>query len=170
MKRHSNKHGATYSASISYTYQVAGIYYTASRLAFGGASGEPAHVQKVLDRFPVGKKIPVYYFPTDPQLAVLEPGVHGGTWICFGVGTVFVLFGCMSLQIQAAIPEGKRFGTMKTPPVLMGVICIVMGSFVCFMEPSGGTPKWVLYAAGGFFVLIGLFILDYRSEHRSDDE
>jgi hypothetical protein len=117
----------------------------------------------------MGKKVLVYVSPNDPQESVLEPGIHGGTWICFGVGSVFVLAGMMFRQIaraairakQNAIPGVAASGDtgMQKPPVLMGVLFILMGSFVAVGATTGGGPKGVLWAVGGLFILAGLFLL-----------
>ena len=158
--------GDTYSANITYNYHVADIRYEGTRLAFGAMSASSEYARGILARYPVGKKVPVHYAPNNPELAVLETGIHGGTWIGFGVGTVFVLFGWMFLQQFSSANRGDQStpttqsnAGLQQPPVLMGVIFMLMGSFAFFMEPAGGTPNWILYAAGGFFVLIGLFIL-----------
>ena len=167
LKYHSSDHGSgSYSASITYDYQVAGVHYPGTRLAFGEMSSSSGYPQGILDRFPVGKKVRVYYSPDVPQLAVLETGIHGGTWVCFGVGTLFVLAGIMFLQIfekasvAGQIPQTRV--VLQQPPVLMGVIFMLMGSFVFFAPPSSGTPRWIVYAAGGTFVVAGLFLLANR--------
>ena len=75
LKYHSSDHGSgSYSASITYDYQVAGVHYPGTRLAFGEMSSSSGYAQGILDRFPVGKKVRVYYSPDVPQLAVLETG------------------------------------------------------------------------------------------------
>jgi Protein of unknown function (DUF3592) len=182
MNYHSGNHGGvTYSADVTYKYQVAGVNYTGTRLAFGQMSSSSEYARRILDRYPVGQKVSVHYSPGKPEQAVLETGIHGGTWLCLGVGTVFVLAGVMAMQLLAARPTvpGKagtpppatspddtgRAGLQK-PPILMGVIFVLMGSFVFFMEPSRGVPAWIVYAAGGFFVLCGLLLLAYRLQNQ----
>jgi hypothetical protein len=167
MVRESSSDGDdTFSAKVSYSYQVAGIHHESTRLAFGEMTGPATHAQRILTRYTIGRKVPVHYSPEHPELAVLETGIHGGTWICFGVGTVLILFGWMFLKLSTAAnrpqttPNGPQFETeMQQPPVLMGVLFMLMGSFAFFMEPPAGIPPWVLYATGGFMVLLGLFIL-----------
>jgi hypothetical protein len=167
-----NKGGGSYSADVSYHYEVSGTNYSGKRLAFGTMSSSASYAQAILARYPAGKKISVYYSPNDPELAVLETGIHGGTWICFGVGTVFILFGAMFLKIfrmaLAAQNDSMPPRTVgrQNPPVLMGVIFIVMGSSFFFMEPSPGVPKWVAYAAAGMFVLAGLWMLANRLQNK----
>lgn len=41
----------------------------------------------------------------------------------------------------------------------MGVIFLLAGVGICFTQPSGVPPDWIVYAAGVFFGLIGIFIL-----------
>jgi len=161
-----NKGGMTYSASIGYDYMVGRTHYNGTRVAFGSMSASAAYAQVILNRFPVGKKVPVSYSPGNPQDSVLEPGIHGGTWICFGVGSLFMLAGMMFRQIaQAAqraplnaipgVASGGDTG-MQRPPLLMGVIFILTGSFVAIGATTSGGPKWLICGA---FILAGLFLL-----------
>lgn len=171
MKSHSgDEGGTTYSASICYDYKVSDVHYTSTRWAIGAMSSSSSYAQEILSRYPAGKKVTVYHSPDEPKEAVLETGIHGGTWICLAVGTVFVLAGCMILQLFRKalatdnstdyIPgvQSAKPGASK-PPLLMGIIFVVMGSFVFFMRPSGGTPGWIAYCAGGMFVLAGLGLM-----------
>jgi hypothetical protein len=172
MKSHTgNKGGVTFSADVSYHYQVAGTYHTGTRLAFGTVSSSASHAQEILSHYPVGARVPVHYSPDDPELAVLETGVHGGVWIEFGVGTVFTLVGLMFLQIvRKAVaaqnaPAAPDAVNPQKSPALVGVIFIVMGSFPLFLSASagapasGGAPQWVGYAIGGMFISAGLYIM-----------
>jgi hypothetical protein len=169
----SGKGGDTYGASIAYDYKVAGTFHTSTRLAFGAMSSSRARAQAILDRYPVGKQVAVHYAPTYPEEAVLETGVHGGTWICFAVGTVFVLAGAMFLGVFSAAnragpvaPATTPDASRMQPPLLMGVIFALMGAFVFFMEPSTGTPRWIVCAGGGVFVLAGLYLLALRLQNK----
>ncbi len=168
------ENGTTYSADISYGYQVAGKHYTGQRVAFGSMPASASYAQRILDRFPVGKKVRVYYSPGDPSLAVLEPGIHGGTGVWFGVGMVFILFGVVFLQLFPAaahpgphlsMPTGIRRLPRQQPPVLMGVVFILMGLMVCLGEPAEGVARWVGCAGGGMFVSLGLFLLVKRGSN-----
>jgi hypothetical protein len=163
------KGGTTYSASMGYDYVVAGSHYDGSRFAIGAMSASGQYAQGILDRYPVGKKVQVYYSPGDPQDSVLEPGIHGGTGICFGVGIVFMLAGMMfrqgaktsasAAQNAASGMTGRVAPGTQNPPLLMGVIFILMGSFVAIGATTSGGPKWVVWTIGGFFILAGLFLL-----------
>jgi len=98
-----------------------------------------AHGQWILARFPVGKKVPVHYSPKAPQLAVLETGIHGGTWTQLSGGTLFVLAGWMLLQVRTANPGGRASVKLHQPPILMSAIFVLMGASVCLMVLSRGT-------------------------------
>lgn len=178
---HSGDHGTTYSAEVTYTYTVAGVSYDGRKISIGQMSSSSQYAQTILDRYPVGKKVSVHYSPTDPGEAVLETGIHGGTWICFGVGTVFALFGIMFLQMQRGAIKAQALGasepspatmnpdgsmTTNPPPVLMGVIFLLVGTVICFLPPDGHAPKWILCAVGLMFAAAGLLLLLMRLENK----
>lgn len=176
----SNKGGTSYAPEVTYTYRVAGVNYGGDKIAIGQMSSSSDYARSVLKRYPVGGKVTVHYSSTNPVEAVLETGVHGGTWICFGVGTVFVLVGAMFLRIMRAAERAQLSGapmssvqtssvgsiSMNKPPVLMGVIFLLAGVGICFMQPAGGTPLWIVYAAGGMFASAGLLLLLSRLENK----
>lgn len=172
---------ATYSAAVTYTYQVGGVSYTGEKVSIGQMSASSSYAQEILRRYPVGKKILVHYAPADPAEAVLETGIHGGTWICLAVGTAFTLFGTMFLQIQRAAIKAQLPGAspsgitvqpngdlaMDKPPVLMGIIFLLVGIGLCFVPPDSDKPGWLMYAIGGFFIVGGIFILLLRLKDKS---
>ena len=182
MKSHSgNGHGTAYSAEVTYSYQVAGTTYTGGKVAIGQMSASADYARGILNRYPVGKQVSVHYSPGDPSDAVLETGLHGGLWICLGVGTAFALFGLMFLQIQRAAARAQLPGappsssvtvqpdgsvTMDKPPVLMGVIFLLAGIGLCLVPPDHDRPGWLMFAAGGMFASGGLLLLLYRLENK----
>jgi hypothetical protein len=176
-----NDGGTTYSAEVAYTYQVAGVNYDGDKVSIGQMSASSDYAQGIANRYPAGRKVFVHYSSTNPAEAVLESGIHGGTWICLGVGTAFVLFGAMFLQIQKAAAKAKMPGapqsssiktnpdgsiSMDKPPVLMGVIFVLAGVGLCFVPPDSDKPNWIMYAVGGFFGLMGIFLLLNRLENK----
>jgi len=182
MKSHQgSKGGTTYSAEVTYTYQVAGTSYTGGKVSIGQMSSSLEYARGILNRYPVGKKVSVHYAPGDPSDAVLETGIHGGTWICLGVGTAFTLFGIMFLQITRAaaraqmpgapesssvtvLPDGRM--TMTKPPVLMCVIFLLLGIGLSFVPPESGKPGWLMYAVGAVFFCGGVMLLLMRLENK----
>ncbi len=181
MKEHSGADsGSTYSAEVTYRYQVAGTTYTGDKISIGAMSASAGYAQGILRRYAVGQKVSVHYSPGDPAEAVLETGIHGGTWICLGVGTAFTLFGILFLQVQRTAARASMPGasmssvrvqpdgsvTMDKPPVLMGVIFLLAGTGLCFLPPDNDKPHWLMYAVGAVFFCGGLMLLLYRLENK----
>jgi hypothetical protein len=66
---------AGYRADIEYTYAVGGTEFVGWALYFGyRESTERDRALALVDRFPRGREIPVWYNPARPETAVLEPG------------------------------------------------------------------------------------------------
>lgn len=88
----------THEVRIVYRYTVGGRSYISGnvRLFQLGLQSETA-AQEVVDRYPVGKWVTVYYDPKHPELAVLEPGagvIGLYPYAAFiAVGTFVILFG-----------------------------------------------------------------------------
>jgi hypothetical protein len=174
MGRHrGNKGGTTYSADVSYDYSAGGARYTGTKVAFGMMSASSDYAQSFLNRYPVGAKVPVYYSPSDPATAVLETGIHGGTWMFFGASAIVALFGIMFLQVSRRQADANQTGStagrggtrISAPPILMGVIFVLFGIFPIVMARTSGNKSIVMYMAGGLFCLVGLYIMTYRPEN-----
>jgi hypothetical protein len=83
-----------YFASIKYAYQVRGIEYKAGRVNLGDySSSDTQMAEEVIARYPSGRNVRVYYDPTKPENAVLEPGLSAGLLIPLGIGVIFSLVG-----------------------------------------------------------------------------
>jgi len=182
MKSHSGgEDGTTYSAEVAYSYRVAGENYEGEKVSIGQMSSSSGYARGILNHYPVGKKVSVHYAPGDPSEAVLETGIHGGTWICLAVGTAFALAGIMFLQIQRAAIKAQLPGappsgihpnpdgsiSMDKPPVLFGVIFLLAGIGISLVPPDSGKPHWLMYAVGGVFVSAGVMALAMRLKNKN---
>ncbi|MDH3217219.1 MAG: DUF3592 domain-containing protein [Candidatus Krumholzibacteria bacterium] len=88
----------TYWANLSYRYDVDGLRYTSDTVSFGEyGSDDPEHARDVVHRYPEGKEVEVHYNPTDPEVAVLEPGVSRSSYLALGLGLVFSITGAALL-------------------------------------------------------------------------
>src|SRR5882724_11371684 len=68
MKSHEgSKGGTTYSAEVTYIYQVGGLSYAGSKISIGQMSSSSEYARGVLNRYPVGKKVSAHYSPDDPS-------------------------------------------------------------------------------------------------------
>jgi hypothetical protein len=181
MKSHSgSKGGTTYSAAVTYNYQVAGMSYTGKKISIGQMSSSTGYAQEILNRYPIGKKVSVHYSLADSSEAVLETDIHGGTWLCLGGGLAFALIGTLFLQMSRAATRAQLPGappssihvqpdggvTMDKPPVLMGVIFLLAGIGLSFVTPDNDKPRWIMLAVGAAFGFAGLLLLLSRLENK----
>ncbi|MAT13862.1 MAG: hypothetical protein CMJ46_01170 [Planctomyces sp.] len=65
----------SYSAEIAYAYRVGKTRYTGERLtAFSTTSSRKEGAEKLVETYPVGKRLDVFYNPDKPKDSVLIPG------------------------------------------------------------------------------------------------
>ena len=84
----------TYLAKINFSYEVDGITYESDRINFdyGMRTSNLRKQQSVVEQYPEGSTIPVFYDPKDPSQAVLEKRVNG-TFTTILVAAVFIGIG-----------------------------------------------------------------------------
>lgn len=64
--------GDQYEPKVEYGYAVNGEIFSGNRIAFGSSSTRSrVAAQQVLDSYPVGEMVPVYYDPARPKESVL---------------------------------------------------------------------------------------------------
>jgi len=116
-KDSNNRYRTTYYPRVKYQYQVEGKYYSCNRIAFGGVSvGKRSKAKKVVDRYPSGKKVTVYYNPQDPGVGVLKAGFSWGALLAFLFGLVFFGLGVLFFRTsrrnkEEAYMRGRPPGT-----------------------------------------------------------
>lgn len=82
--------GTTYHAEVTYRYTVNDQWYAGDTVNFGQyGSGNRSHAQGIVDRYPSGQRITVYYNPDSPGTAVLEPGLTWSSYLVLGIGLCF---------------------------------------------------------------------------------
>lgn len=62
-----------YRAALQYSYRVGGKDYQSNRVFWGGNEGWQRHMASVVETYPAGSKVRVYYDPKDHAEAVLDP-------------------------------------------------------------------------------------------------
>lgn len=95
----------SYYPAVEYAYQVGEQSYLGKRLAFGGvmAYKSEARAATVLQRYPAGAQVTVYYDPEKPADAVLERTAGGFKW-GLAVGVVCLLLGvCIACPLLIGI-------------------------------------------------------------------
>ncbi|NTV46848.1 MAG: DUF3592 domain-containing protein [Chlorobiales bacterium] len=108
-KREQQERSGSYHAEILYQFKVQGKIYSGDRIAFGGygETGEE-YVQKLLNRFPEGKLVRVYYKADDPEVCALQPGQKSEAWYIPIVGLAFVLFGTLAAVFLPKLLQDKN--------------------------------------------------------------
>ncbi len=97
-----------YSPQILYQYTVTGAKHFSNVRRFGTAQNQTEEkANEILSRYPVGKRVAVAYFPTDPDVAALEPGNSTDVIWLPAVGLAALLFGAAAMiWIVPAIARG----------------------------------------------------------------
>jgi hypothetical protein len=84
--------------TIDYRYEFQGREYHGHRIAFGDiSSSEKSEAEKIADRFRPGTAWIVSICRTQPDLAVLHPGLYGRLWFVFWFFVVFTFVSVMFL-------------------------------------------------------------------------
>ena len=82
-------------AYVAYEYAVDGNDFVSDRYDVNGPYGNvlfggEAAVQEVLDEYPKGGQVKVYYKRDDPSFGILQPTLRRGQWIFYLSGTFVV--------------------------------------------------------------------------------
>lgn len=98
----SGKRITAFSANIHYEYIIDGQTYSGSKNRFSERSlnGEKIK-QTMLERFPIGATVPVYYNPNNPNESVLVKGLN--TIYLFAIGIFLTLIAFMTATILKKI-------------------------------------------------------------------
>jgi hypothetical protein len=83
-----------FTPDVTYRYRIAGTGYTSTSIYYNDLaflSSESA--QKLVDQFPAGRVIRVFYNPDDLQETVLLPGPSPAMWMLFGPAILFLVMG-----------------------------------------------------------------------------
>jgi len=88
-----------YHGEIAYQYRVGNAAYRGTALDLGRSHWAARDSwQRVLDEYPVGKAMRVYYEPQHPANAVLKPGLVGETEVLYRMDLGMIwFFGCSFL-------------------------------------------------------------------------
>jgi len=146
----STSDGRSYSAEIEFEYDLNGQRYTGDRHSyFSFGTSSQTHSQEIVDRYPVGREVSVYYDPGEPSESVLEVDAASFPSImilfltpfhCIGIG--FLAGGVLRVvQIRRLGPDDEAiagFVFRKTKQSL-----VLMDShwpdWIVFLSVLGGT-------------------------------
>ena len=93
----------SYLPKIEFKYSIKGREYKSNNVVFGQSTEGAGNI---VQRYPKGEKVKVYYNPSDHATAVLEPGVSISSYLFLGSGILFAIIG--SVFIRQTITQFKQ--------------------------------------------------------------
>lgn len=88
-----------YRAKIKYSYMVDGQGFTGNRVSYGTISIK-SYVNEIVETYPVGRIVEVYYNPNDYSESVLSPGVNFIVILSPIVGMAFIILSSVLLMFR----------------------------------------------------------------------
>ncbi len=111
---HSESVNNSFSAEVQYRYIVNGLLLWGNDIAFGALPSSYTSAGDIVNRYPSGTTVKVYYRPNDPGVCVLEPGVQYGTfWGIPSVGLFLFLCGIGLAIIYSTKAIRRRAGHIR---------------------------------------------------------
>jgi len=91
----------SYYPHIEYTYEVNVQHFNSKQISFGGVLGynDPAKVRVILDHYPIGSTVLVYYNPEKPAEAVVEQTSGGAKWALIVGIIILVIASCIAIGL-----------------------------------------------------------------------
>lgn len=81
----------SYKPAVMFAYKVEGVPYSSDKVIFGSDSYDSRYkAEKVVNKYPAGTDVTVYYDPESPDYAVLEPGMKSSSYAMLIMGIVFL--------------------------------------------------------------------------------
>ena len=85
-----------WSVQITYRFALAHRVFTSDQVSYGLMENSLTAKQQLIDTYPVGRRVRVYYDPDDPSRAVLERNPSNlWIWLCL-IGAIFMVFGLLA--------------------------------------------------------------------------
>ena len=93
-----------YYAAIRYRYRVADRDCEGDQISFNRVHAAVADAwQKVIDEYPVGKDVKVFYDPKNPSIAVLQPGLHGEIALLYKMTLLYIAGSGLALLMAISV-------------------------------------------------------------------
>ena len=109
------KRDGKHTFNVVYKYVVKGNIYHSDKVNFGSTRyNEKVKAQDIVDKYPKGSKVTVYYLASDPYWAVLEPDVNDNASFLLMVIIVILLTGMVILFTFFKVKEDERQGRIES--------------------------------------------------------
>lgn len=94
-----------YYPDVEYKYEFLDTEYIGQRISFGGETGYSmrSKTEEILEKYPVGQSMTVYYDPNEPEEAVLERNMGTGGKLFMWLGLAFVIFSLCFLCVMVGL-------------------------------------------------------------------
>jgi len=91
------RNGKHYDAKISYDFSLHGTNFIGSWVSYGGGNSSQnfPEIQQIINRYPEGKAVTIYYAPQNPNECLLEPGFRDGLLGLPGLGAFLFFVGIL---------------------------------------------------------------------------
>ena len=89
--------GTSYYPQVKYRFEVDGNEYEVDEWTYHALDGSEETAKGIIERYPKGHEVMVYYDPENPRHAVLKPGVNTGKYFIFFVATILLVVGGLLL-------------------------------------------------------------------------
>ncbi len=108
----------TYTPAVRYEYTVGERTYLGHRVKADDYGGSPDRAYGIVNRYPAGSDVTVFYNPDEPDQAVLETGADTmGVYLFGGIGALFAVIGLASLTAAAVLFRRRNRDTAWRPAV-----------------------------------------------------
>ena len=148
-----SKGGTSYTAVISYRYEVDGQKFEGSKLRFGTTVSSSEYARAAVNAYPLGSTAQVFYNPASPQESLLSPGVNGSD---FMLGLFLTPFNMVMLGLWIWIGGWLRERFFR--PVAGGVKIFADGMTTRVRLPQISPIVWGLGTTGGL-AFVSIFIV-----------
>jgi Protein of unknown function (DUF3592) len=152
---HSSRHGTSYSAYVSYTYQVGRQMMFGQRVRYTSFfSSSHASAKGIVDDYPVGSAQTIFYNPLNSSDSLLGAGIIGPDF----VGLLFLTpFNMLMIGLWASLIDWLRERWFK--PLAGGVKIIADGLLTRIRLPQTVALRWGL-GTTGILALVSSFIMN----------
>ena len=105
----------THNPYVLYRFNVHGDGYSGNRIkSVDLGSSDSERAIKIVDSYPEGRNVSVFYLPENPNESLLEPGLTLSTWFRVSLGVAFIASAILMLLTQIITRKVKNEEQINT--------------------------------------------------------
>jgi len=143
-RKHQGESHTYYTIGLVYAYSVEGAEHRSKRVDFDVVSSyaEWQAAEQVLNRYPLGTEVDVFYNPDNPQLAVLERTVSGLNTALFLTGGVIAAgLGYWMIPLMTRAASEASWSTLIAAFEVLLVISLIALSIYLLVKRRRSKPR-----------------------------